>query len=204
MPCSPARPARPWRPRARPAARRHAPTGHCAMRHSGACWRSMCSTAWRVRCRPRWCCSSWPTVCKRRLTKRCSWPAISPPALCRCRCGHGRCVASGWHRAGSRAWAWRPRCSPGRQRSALATWRPIPWFVCSAGPLSAPTWCCLVPCWPVWCSRPATMARPRASTSVGGTLPPSSTLRWPPAWRCRCCTAWAMHPDGKTPPPCRR
>jgi GPH family glycoside/pentoside/hexuronide:cation symporter len=35
----------------------------------------------------------------------------------------------------------------------------------------------------------ATAAAPKARTLAGGTLPPSSTWRWPPAWRCRC---WAV------------
>jgi glycoside/pentoside/hexuronide:cation symporter, GPH family len=41
--------------------------------------------------------------------------------------------------------------------------------------------------------------RLRAPTSAGGTSPPSSTWRWPPAWRCRCWRLSATRPAAATP-----
>jgi hypothetical protein len=64
------------------AAGRQRPTAcfsRCRPRPSCACWPSTWSTAWPLRCRPRWCCSSSATGCRRRPSSRCSWPATSPP-----------------------------------------------------------------------------------------------------------------------------
>jgi hypothetical protein len=115
---------------------------------SCACWRSTWSTAWPARCRPRWCCSSSATGCRRRPSSRCSWPATSPPGRCHAAVGAGRgalrpaALLAGRHGAGHR------HLRLGGALGAGDVLAFTPWCAWPAAWRWAPTWRCPARCWP--------------------------------------------------------
>jgi GPH family glycoside/pentoside/hexuronide:cation symporter len=132
----------------------------------------------RLQAGPAWSRPSWPaTSCARPLSIPLWLQLVARIGLARSWLAGMVLAMSAF--VGPRSWARRHGCLPGGVRAvsvALGTDLALPGALLAGVIAQA--------------RRPR--AAPRAPTSAGGTSPPSSTWRWPPAWRCRCWAGSAM------------